>query len=65
MISISSPLNRQEGREAHRKLLSGRNFLIIEDMDLMNKPTNIKRIILSPIMFEEADSSPCTVWAEI
>lgn len=64
-ISISSPSNREEGREAHRKLLVGRDFLIIEDMDLMNKPTNIKKIILSPIMFSEVDSSPCTVWAEV
>ena len=64
-ISISSPRHRAEGREAHRILLQGRDFLIVEDMNLANKPNNLKRVIISPLMVEGVDSAPCTVWAEI
>jgi len=64
-ISISSPKHREEGRKSHKKLLTGRDFLIIEDMNLMGKPKNLKQLIISPIMIEGIDSSPCTVWAEI
>ncbi|MEM3032415.1 MAG: cyclase family protein, partial [Nitrososphaerota archaeon] len=61
MISISSPLHREEGRSAHRELLSGRGFLIVEDMDLMGKPTHLKRVLVAPLMVEGCDSSPCLV----
>jgi arylformamidase len=65
MISISSPIHRDEGRRAHRELLSRDDFLIIEDMDLMEKPREIRRLILAPLMVEIMDSSPCLVLAEI
>ncbi|MEM0441049.1 MAG: cyclase family protein [Candidatus Caldarchaeum sp.] len=64
-ISISSPLMREVGREAHRRLLMGRSFLIIEDMDLLGKPTRLKKVIVAPLMVEGVDSSPCTVLAEV
>ncbi|MEM4363302.1 MAG: cyclase family protein [Candidatus Caldarchaeum sp.] len=64
-ISISSPLLREIGREAHRKLLVGRNFLIIEDMDLLGKPSSFKKVVLAPLMVEDVDSAPCTVFAEV
>ncbi len=64
-ISISSPKHRTEGREAHRILLRNRNFLIIEDMNLQNKPTNIKQVIIAPLMIIGIDSAPCIVLAEI
>ena len=64
-ISISSPKHRTEGREAHRILLRNRNFLILEDMNLQDKPSNIKQVIVSPLMIAGIDSSPCVVWAEI
>ncbi|MCS7129544.1 MAG: cyclase family protein [Candidatus Caldarchaeum sp.] len=65
MISISSPVNREQGREAHRILLTERSFLIVEDMDLQGKPSEYRRLILSPLMVEELDSAPCTVFAEV
>ncbi|HID04457.1 MAG TPA: cyclase family protein [Candidatus Caldiarchaeum subterraneum] len=64
-VSISSPKHREEGRESHRTLLKDRDFLIIEDMNLKDKPANIKQVILSPLMVIGVDSSPCVVWAEI
>ncbi|MDW8063043.1 MAG: cyclase family protein [Candidatus Caldarchaeum sp.] len=65
MVSISSPSKRELGRESHRKLLVGRDFLIIEDMDLLNKPADLKRVLVVPLMVEEVDSAPCTVLAEV
>lgn len=65
MISISSPSLREIGRESHKKLLVGRDFLIIEDMDLLGKPRDLRRVLLIPLMVEEVDSAPCTVLAEV
>lgn len=65
MISISSPIHRDEGRKAHRELLSRDDFLIVEDMDLMGKPRKIIRIVIAPIMIEDVDSTPCLVLAEV
>jgi len=64
-ISISSPLMREVGREAHRLLLRGRSFLIVEDMDLLGKPASYRRVFIAPLMVEEVDSAPCTVLAEV
>jgi len=64
-ISISSPLLREVGREAHRLLLKGRSFLIVEDMDLLGKPVDYKRVVIAPLLVEEVDSAPCTILAEI
>jgi len=64
-ISISSPLLREVGREAHRLLLKGRSFLIVEDMDLLGKPLDYKRVVIAPLLVEEVDSAPCTVLAEV
>lgn len=64
-ISISSPLMREIGREAHRRLLVGRSFLIIEDMDLDGKPAALKKVFVMPLMVEGVDSAPCTVLAEV
>lgn len=65
-ISISSINNREEGRKAHKEFLK-RNILIIEDMNLININNNsrIKKIILSPIIFENCDGALCSVICEI
>ncbi|MDW8084344.1 MAG: cyclase family protein [Candidatus Caldarchaeum sp.] len=65
MISISSPMRRELGRESHRRLLVGRSFLIIEDMDLSGKPSKLKKVLLVPLMIDDVDSAPCTVLAEV
>jgi kynurenine formamidase len=63
-ISLSSVLHREEGRTAHRTLLAGRNFFIVEDMDLVNYHPDARRIIVAPLFIEGVDSTPCTVLAE-
>ena len=63
-ISTSAVQHREEGRAAHRILLSNRDFFIVEDMDLANYPKNTKRILVMPLMVVGVDSAPCTVIAE-
>jgi arylformamidase len=63
-ISLSSVPHREEGRAAHRALLKGRKFFIIEDMDLASYPSDTSRIIVAPLFIEGVDSAPCTVLAE-
>ncbi len=64
-ISISSPQRREIGREAHRVLLKGRRFLIVEDMDLQGKPERYDVLLIAPLMIEQIDSAPCTVYGII
>lgn len=64
-ISISSPQRREVGREAHRVLLKGRRFLIVEDMDLEGKPDRYDLLLIAPLMIEQIDSAPCTVYGII
>jgi len=63
-ISLSSVPHREEGREAHRTLLKGREFFIVEDMDLSRYPEGVRRVVVAPIFLEGVDSTPCTVFAE-
>lgn len=64
-ISISSPDHREDGRLAHRILLKGRDFLIVEDMDLSALNESPRKIIIVPLFIEGIDSSPCVVIAEV
>lgn len=63
-ISASAVRHREEGRAAHRILLSGRDFFIIEDMNLMNYPKRTRRVLIVPLIVEGVDSAPCTALAE-
>jgi len=63
-ISLSAVQNREEGRRAHSALLRGRDFFIIEDMDLASFPKKAKRVLVAPLFVEGIDSAPCTVVAE-
>ena len=65
LISISSYSNREEGRKAHHEFLNptkGKCILLIEDMKLDEKVT-IKKVIVAPLLIENADGAPCTVFA--
>jgi len=69
-ISISSWQNRPLGREAHRAFLNpaqSRPLVLVEDMDLrrVNFQSKIAKIIVLPLLVEEADGAPCTVLAEL
>ena len=65
LISISSYSNRKEGRKAHHAFLNpkeGEPILLIEDMKLdIEGP--FKKVIVSPLLIDKADGTPCTVMA--
>jgi arylformamidase len=58
-----------EGILAHRILcgvgLEDRYVIIIEDVDLSLYPAGARRVYAVPLFPEKADSSPCTVFAEV
>ena len=65
LISISSYSNRDEGRKAHHAFLNpieGEPILLIEDMKL-DHVTRLKKVIVAPLLIDNADGSPCTVLA--
>ena len=64
MISLSPVQHREEGRISHKILLEGRDFFIIEDMNISAFPLNCTRVLAIPLYIEGIDSSPCTVFAE-
>jgi len=68
MISISSWQNRPLGRIAHRAFLDTEDaILLIEDMDLsaISSETVFTQVIVSPLMRQHADASPCTIIGRI
>jgi arylformamidase len=62
-VSLSAAQNREEGRKAHGALLVGRDFFIIEDMDLSAYPQGAKSVLVLPLFIKGIDSAPCTVVA--
>jgi kynurenine formamidase len=69
-ISISSYSRIGLGEETHRILLGGGSALsepklVIEDLDLSDDLNGIKRVFVIPLFISEADSAPCTVFAEV
>jgi len=65
LISISSYSNREEGRKAHHAFLNpkeGEPILLIEDMKL-DHITRLKKVIVAPLLIDNADGSPCTILA--
>ena len=65
LISLSPVQNRDEGRRAHSALLKGRDFFIIEDMDLSKCPSKLSKVLVVPLFVEGVDSAPCTVITDI
>lgn len=64
-ISLSSFTNRTMGRQAHKAFLSHPQAIcILEDMDLSSVKV-INNLLISPLMIDQADGSPVTVWANI
>lgn len=66
LISITSRLHRDEGREAHQVLLGptgrGDPVLLIEDMALAHVQQQLDWVLVSPLRIWDADGSPATVW---
>ena len=64
MISLTSKLDRTEGKSAHLQFLIKNNILILEDMDLSNLHFTPRLVIVSPMLVSLADGVPCTVIAQ-
>jgi len=64
-ISVSPIRDRRTGRETHRAFLDpeGTNdpVLIIEDMNLPMERSELRQLIVLPLIIEGLDSAPCTV----
>ncbi len=67
LISVTSRLNRDAGRAAHRAFLDphgvGAPVLLIEDMALRDCPHHLRFVLVSPLMLGDGDGAPVTVWA--
>lgn len=66
-ISLSSFAHRETGHAAHKAFLDHPiPILLLEDMDLSAIDDNVKlkQIIISPLLVEDADGAPCTVFCE-
>ncbi len=61
-ISLSSLMDREEGRKAHRAFL-GKGILIIEDMRLLGLDSRPDFVLVSPLFIDKADGAPVSVWA--
>lgn len=68
-ISLTSYMNREIGREAHKAFLNPESFghplLIIEDMKLSELKSIPSRLVISPLLIEDSDGVPVTVFAEV
>jgi arylformamidase len=66
LISITSFMNREIGRKAHREFLKSENpILLVEDMDLSQLDSNPKSIICMPLLIKGLDGSPVTIIAKL
>ena len=63
LISLTSKLDRAEGKRAHLDFLITNEILVLEDMKLDALETAPDKIIISPLQLIEADGAPCTVIA--
>jgi len=63
-ISISSPIDRKEGRRAHREFLK-RGIVLLEDMKLDQLKKSPAFVMVSPLLIKNADGAPATVFAAV
>ncbi|MDC0478437.1 cyclase family protein [Flavobacteriaceae bacterium] len=63
MISLTSKLNRVEGKKAHIAFLLDQDILILEDMNIDNLFVSPQKVIISPLQIGALDGAPCTVIA--
>lgn len=66
LISVTSRLDRESGRAAHRAFLDpkgqGEPIRLIEDMRLVDCPERVAVVIVAPLALRVADGAPVTVW---
>ena len=63
MISLTSKLDRAEGKRAHVEFLLKNDILILEDMNLVNLDSCPNKVIVSPFQVGKIDGVPCTIFS--
>ena len=67
-ISVTSWQYRAEGRLAHKAFLApengGKEIWAIEDMSLKDAPSEIKKVVVAPLLVEDGNGTAVTVIAE-
>lgn len=63
LISLTSKLDRPEGKQAHLQFLIENEILILEDMDLSTLSSTPERVVIAPLQVKGANGVPCTVIA--
>jgi arylformamidase len=61
LISLTSRLDRDEGKRAHRAFLLDNDILIVEDMNLQDLSSAPDKVVISPLQISGADGAPCTI----
>jgi kynurenine formamidase len=61
LISLTSKLDRAEGKKAHSEFLLENDILVLEDMDLRNLVSTPANVIIAPLQVTGADGVPCNV----
>lgn len=63
LISLTSKLNREEGKKAHLRFLIEKEILVLEDMNLSSLNFTPEFMIVAPLQVSSADGVPCNVIA--
>lgn len=63
MISLTSQLDKAEGKSAHLAFLIEHDVLVLEDMKLDELFETPETVFVCPLLIDHADGSPCTVIA--
>ena len=63
MISLTSKLERVEGKNAHINFLLNNEILVLEDMNLLNINFTPNFVIIAPLQINKANGVPCNVIA--
>ena len=63
MISLTSKLDRAEGKKAHIAFLIDHEILVVEDMNLSELNTTPLSVVISPLQIAGSDGAPCSIIA--
>lgn len=63
MISLTSKLDREEGKKAHISFLLENEILVVEDMNLENLRECPETVVILPLQISNADGAPCSIIA--
>lgn len=63
MISLTSKLDRPEGKKAHEAFLLDNDILILEDLNLEPLHQKPETAIIAPLLVRNVDGTPCCVFA--